>query len=153
MRKWKLRVLVLALVAACLASVGALAPTALASNWKLAQLPPTPFEEGGSAEPGLSGVSCPTESLCVAVGAFDTLAFSQAPTAGAASWHVVHPTYDEPKQELPGKGGIPGILLQPSWVARCRLLRRREPLRRGGVRRLRLCFERSDRRRKCLVRR
>lgn len=34
----------------------------------------------------------------VAAGGFDTVAFSQAPTAGATSWHVVHPTYDEPKQ-------------------------------------------------------
>jgi hypothetical protein len=104
MGKRKLRVWVLALVVACLASVGALAPPALASNWTLAQLPPTPFEEGGADEAGLSGVSCPTESLCVAVGGFDTLAFSQAPTAGAARWHVVHPTYDEPKQSCLEKG-------------------------------------------------
>ncbi|HEY5051997.1 MAG TPA: hypothetical protein VII45_01160, partial [Solirubrobacterales bacterium] len=55
------------------------------------QLPPTP----GSASwgPPLSGVSCPTESLCVAVGGLDTLAFSETPAAGVAKWHVVNPLY------------------------------------------------------------
>jgi hypothetical protein len=41
----------------------------------------------------LFGVSCPTDTLCVAVGGLDTLAFSQAPTADAARWHVVSPSY------------------------------------------------------------
>jgi hypothetical protein len=80
------------------------APASAASNWTLRQLPPTPLEGGGAAEPGLSGVSCPTESLCVAAGGFDTVASSQTPTAGAAGWHVVHPTYDEPKQSCLEKG-------------------------------------------------
>jgi hypothetical protein len=80
------------------------APAGAASNWTLRQLPPTPLEGGGAAQAGLSGVSCPTESLCVAAGGFDTVAFSQAPTAGAAGWHVLHPTYDEPKQSCLEKG-------------------------------------------------
>jgi hypothetical protein len=89
---------------AILATVAAPAGAAATSSWTLRQLPPVPLEYGGSDEPGLSGVSCPSESLCVAAGAFDTLAFSQAPTAGAAKWHVVHPTYDEPKQSCLEKG-------------------------------------------------
>jgi hypothetical protein len=46
----------------------------------------------------LEGVSCPSESLCVAVGGADTVgesagavAFSQAPTGGLAAWHVLTP--------------------------------------------------------------
>lgn len=75
------------LIAALAAPVG----SAAASNWTLQQLPPAP----GSAPwgPPLSGVSCPTESLCVAVGGLNTLAFSQAPTGGVAKWHVLSPPY------------------------------------------------------------
>ena len=69
------------------------APAGAASKWALRQLPPRQLQGGGSDEAGLSGVSCPTESLCVAVGGLDTLAFSQAPTAGAVQWHVVSPSY------------------------------------------------------------
>lgn len=86
------------------AMIAAPAGSALASNWTLGQLPPTPLEGGGTAEAGLSGVSCPSESLCVAVGAFDTVAFSQSPTSGANRWHVVYPTYDEPKQSCLATG-------------------------------------------------
>jgi hypothetical protein len=76
---------------ALLATIAAPASTAAASNWTERQLPPTP----GSASwgPPLSGVSCPTDSLCVAVGGLDTLAFSQTPTARAAKWHFVNPPY------------------------------------------------------------
>jgi hypothetical protein len=62
-----------------------------ASNWTLRQLPPSPGH--GPWGPPLSGVSCPTESLCVAVGGLNTVAFSQAPTGGAARWQVVNPSY------------------------------------------------------------
>lgn len=72
--------------------------SAAGADWTLRQLPPTSLEGGGSAEAGLSGVSCPSASLCVAVGAFDTVAFSQAPNGGADRWHVVHPTYDDPNK-------------------------------------------------------
>jgi hypothetical protein len=80
------------LTAACCAIALIVAPTGAgaASSWTLRQLPPRPGEEWG---PPLSGVSCPTDSLCVAVGGLDTIAFSQAPTGGAASWHVVNPSY------------------------------------------------------------
>ncbi len=80
------------LVSCCaIATLAAGAGSAAASNWTERQLPPTP----GSASwgPPLSGVSCPTDSLCVAVGGLNTLAFSQAPTAGADRWHVVNPSY------------------------------------------------------------
>lgn len=83
------------LVASCaaialLAIAVAPAGSAAASNWTLRQLPPRPGDQWG---PPLSGVSCPTESLCVAVGGLNTLAFSQAPTGGAGKWHVVGPPY------------------------------------------------------------
>jgi hypothetical protein len=73
------------------ATLAASAGSAAASNWTERQLPPTP----GSAAwgPPLSGVSCPTDSLCVAVGGLNTLAFSQAPNAGAAQWQVINPSY------------------------------------------------------------
>ncbi len=76
----------IALLAAFAAPTGAGA----ASNWTLRQLPPASSE---ASVPPLSGVSCPTESLCVAVGGYDTLAVSQTPTGGAARWEVVNPTY------------------------------------------------------------
>ena len=50
--------------------------------------------------------------------------------------------------ELPGKGRIARILLQPARLTERGLLRRRKSLRRGRVRRLRLCLDRSDRRRR-----
>jgi hypothetical protein len=83
------------LVASCsvvvlLAAIAAPAGSAAASSWTLRELPPRSGDQWG---PPLSGVSCPTESLCVAVGGLDTLAFSQAPTGGAAKWHVVTPPY------------------------------------------------------------
>lgn len=97
------------LIASCsaialLAILAAPTGAAAASNWTLRQLPPTPLEGGGADEAGLSGVSCPTESLCVAAGGFDTVAFSRTPTAGATSWDVMHPTYDEPRQSCLEKG-------------------------------------------------
>ncbi len=83
------------LAIALLATITAPAGAAAASNWTERQLPPGPGEEWG---PPLSGISCPSESLCVAVGGLNTVAFSQTPTGGAAKWHVVSPTYDEPRQ-------------------------------------------------------
>ncbi|MGA8746843.1 MAG: hypothetical protein WB507_13415 [Solirubrobacterales bacterium] len=69
------------------------ASRAAASSWTLRQLPPV--SDQAQLGPGLKGVSCPSESLCVAVGGADTegesagaLAFSQAPTGGLAKWNV-----------------------------------------------------------------
>jgi hypothetical protein len=68
-----------------------------ASNWQLTQLPAKTFEEGYSEQAMLSGVSCPTDSLCVAVGSFGTIATSTSPAGGQAAWQVAYPT-------APGKG-------------------------------------------------
>jgi hypothetical protein len=84
---------------ALLAILAATPRPAVAATWTLRQLPPTYRDENSTPEEpiplseSLSGVSCPTETLCIAVGAGDTLAFSQAPTGGRASWHVVTPPY------------------------------------------------------------
>ena len=76
---------------ALIATLAVSAGPAAASNWMERQLPPT----AGSASwgPPLSGVSCPSDSLCVAVGGLNTLAFSQAPAADDARWQVVNPPY------------------------------------------------------------
>lgn len=74
-------------------AVAFVAPSAAsaAGGWKLTQLPARTVAAGESNQPAFSGVSCPRESFCVAVGGFDTVASSQAPTAGAGAWHVVTP--------------------------------------------------------------
>ncbi len=80
---------------AVLATFAAPSGSAAASKWTLRQLPPTTrTSEGETHEdyPALKGVSCPSESLCVAAGGYidtPTLAFSQAPTGSLAQWHVV----------------------------------------------------------------
>lgn len=74
-------------VIALAASLAAPPGQAAAAKWTQRQLPPVQSSEGESIPIGLSGVSCPTESLCVAVGGRQgTLAFSQKPTGGAESW-------------------------------------------------------------------
>lgn len=92
----------LRLLAWLIALVGVLAmPTAspAASKWTVRTLPPQPLPHSpGTHQVVLRGVSCPSASLCVAVGALDTVAFSRSPTGGADRWHAVNPTYDEPRQ-------------------------------------------------------
>jgi hypothetical protein len=99
------------LLGVAIALVGALtvpASGAAASKWTERQLPPPSSEGGSSAERVLLySVSCPSESLCVAVGALDTVAFSQTPTGGADRWQVVRPMYDEPKQSCLEEVGVP----------------------------------------------
>jgi len=84
---------------AVFAIAAALAPGAAsaASTWQLTQLPAKVLEEGYEDQVMLSGVSCPTESLCVAVGSFGTIATSTSPTGGRPAWQVAYPTG-------PGKG-------------------------------------------------
>jgi hypothetical protein len=96
------RLLVFAIVLLALLS----APTGAgaASKWTLRQLPPLQLEGGATDQVGLFGVSCPSESLCVAGGSLDTIAFSQTPTGGADRWHVVRPTYAEPSQSCLERG-------------------------------------------------
>jgi hypothetical protein len=73
--------------------VALIAPTGAgaAANWTLTQLPIRTVGEGESDQAGLSGVSCPSESLCVGVGGYDTVVSSRSPTGGAGTWHVVTP--------------------------------------------------------------
>lgn len=77
-----------------------------ASKWTVRQLPPKPLEGGSTDQVVLFAVSCPSESLCVAVGALDTVAFSQSPTGGADRWHVVYPTFDEPQPSCLEEEGV-----------------------------------------------
>jgi hypothetical protein len=94
LRRRRLLGLAIALVCALAAPAGA----AAASKWTERRLPPPSREGSYSPERVLLySVSCPSESLCVAVGALDTIAFSQTPTGGADRWHVVNPLYAEPK--------------------------------------------------------
>ncbi len=81
-----------------------------ASTWQLTQLPARTFE-GGHEEAQLSGVSCPTASLCVAVGGLDTIATSTSPNGGRAAWRPVYPTATvEPgKNCSEGGGGGPPV--------------------------------------------
>lgn len=88
-----------------IALIGALVPSSgQASSWTLRQLPPTTFGESQAFAPGLMGISCPSESLCVAVGSQNTLIVSKAPTDGIAQWHVLHP----PAPIGPGKTCVEG---------------------------------------------
>lgn len=87
--------------------------TAASSKWTVRQLPP-PRADGGSSERVLLySVSCPTETLCVAVGALDTVAFSQTPTGDADRWHVVNPLYEEPKASCLEEGEPAASCQQP----------------------------------------
>jgi hypothetical protein len=77
-----------ACAAVLLAALAAPAGASGASTWTVRQLAPIRSLEGELVEIGLSGVSCPSVSLCVAVGGRQgTFAFSQNPTAGTGSWH------------------------------------------------------------------
>src|SRR5215218_8744885 len=72
---------------ACLLVWASLASPATsgAATWSSLQLP----GEAGAVR--LYGMSCPSSSLCVAVGANNTIASSIDPTGGASQWSVVHP--------------------------------------------------------------
>jgi hypothetical protein len=80
------------------------AGSAAASKWTVRALPDRVV---------LYAVSCPSESLCVAGGALDTVAFSQSPTGEADRWHVVNPLYDEPKQKCLEEGEPVAFCSQP----------------------------------------
>jgi hypothetical protein len=61
---------------------------AFAAGWQLRELP-----IGEPIHASLHGVSCPSASLCVAVGETDSIAVSTSPTGGAGDWRIVQP-YD-----------------------------------------------------------
>jgi hypothetical protein len=71
------------------------------------QLPAKQLEGGSSDQVPLYSVSCPSEKLCVAVGALDTVAVSQSPAGGRHSWRASYPTYAEPKQSCLEEEGVP----------------------------------------------
>ena len=86
---------VAAACAVVLLAILAAAGPATASTWTMRQLAPIRNSENEPVQIGLSGISCPSESLCVAVGGREgTIAVSQNPTGGSASW-------DEVKLEYP----------------------------------------------------
>jgi hypothetical protein len=94
---------------AIVVTVGALvlpAGSIAASHWSVSQLPAKPEEGGYRDQAPLYGVSCPSEKLCVAVGALDTVAVSQSPTGGRESWRVDYPTYAEPKRSCLEEAGV-----------------------------------------------
>jgi hypothetical protein len=100
------------------ASVAAPVGEAAAARWTLHQLPPQPLDDGTTTQAFLYGASCPSESLCLTVGAFDTIAFSRTPTAEGGQWPVVHPRYDEPKQRCLEEGESEAFCSSPRGVIR-----------------------------------
>lgn len=79
---------------AVLATLTASADSAGASTWTVRQLAPIHNSESQAVQIQLSGISCPSASLCVAVGGRQgTIAFSQNPTGGAGSWHTTKLEY------------------------------------------------------------
>jgi len=72
------------------------APSALA-DWQVEKIPDGPVDSV------LFGVSCPSKSLCVAVGSNSVVASSTNPAGGSAAWQVVHP---EGQFESPGGGSV-----------------------------------------------
>ncbi|HSC20484.1 MAG TPA: hypothetical protein VLC07_02035 [Solirubrobacterales bacterium] len=77
---------VLPAIACLLAWVSLVCPMpSSAATWSSLQL------QGEAGNVRLFGMSCPSSSLCVAVGANNTIATSTDPTGGASEWNVVHP--------------------------------------------------------------
>jgi hypothetical protein len=69
----------------CFLAALALPASALASTWTAHQL------GGEAAKATVFGISCPTASLCVAVGNNNTIATSTDPTGDAGAWQIAHP--------------------------------------------------------------
>ena len=102
--------------------------SATASKWTMRQLAPIRNSENEPVQFGLSGISCPSESLCVAVGGREgTIGFSQNPTGGADSWQETKLEYPvgpgktcaegEPDCESPS-GALQGVsCASPSFCA------------------------------------
>lgn len=78
--------------------------SAAAASWAVGRLPPKQLEHGSTDSVPLYGVSCPGESLCVAVGALGTVAVSRSPAGGAREWNVVYPTLSEPDKRCLEEG-------------------------------------------------
>jgi uncharacterized membrane protein len=76
----KLSVAAIAAALACLLLAG----SAAASTWTADQLP------DGNVTGDLFGVSCPSQSFCVATGSNNTVATSGNPTGGVPAWNLFH---------------------------------------------------------------
>lgn len=89
------RRLVSLFVVMCVSALS-LAGTANAASWSGRTL-----EAANSSRLPLFGISCPTPSLCVAVGGGNTIASATNPTGGPDSWKVVYPGegQSEPNQD------------------------------------------------------
>jgi len=85
-------------VAIALAFFAVLAGPAAAATWTDHQLPSV-------GQSPLFDISCPSTSLCVAVGGGNTLASSTNPTGPAAGWSVAYPGGEGP----PNQSGIKGV--------------------------------------------
>jgi hypothetical protein len=85
-------------VAIALAFFAALAGPAAAATWTDHQLPSV-------GQSPLYDISCPSTSLCVAVGGGNTLAGSTNPTGPADGWSVIYPGGAGP----PNQSGIKGV--------------------------------------------
>ena len=84
-----------ALAVLCLPAAGS------AASWKLTQVP------DGPVEGILWGVSCPSGSMCVAVGTNSVIASTTDPSGDGSGWETVHP------EGYVGSGGIiPGNALK-----------------------------------------
>lgn len=64
-------------------------PTGGAGAWKTAKIDSPVCPQLGRCA-GLSGVSCASVSLCVAVGTAGNVASSTDPTGGPSAWHIAH---------------------------------------------------------------
>jgi hypothetical protein len=84
----------IAAVAVCSAALGGTAASPLTGSAPAAVWQLQAHIEGERFRPNLPllGVSCPSGSLCVAVGELDTIASSANPTGGGSAWHQAEPT-------------------------------------------------------------
>jgi hypothetical protein len=73
-------------------------PTSPASTWSDASSVDPPGTLGYDGDNGLTGVSCPATTLCVAVDANGNVVTSSNPAGGASTWHVANIASDS----LPG---------------------------------------------------
>ena len=97
-RKFGLRALPALVAILFVALLASAAAPAFASTWTTRQLPAV-----GQAP--LFGISCPSTSLCVAVGGGNTIASSPNPAGPAGDWSVVNPGGVAP----PNQSGIRGV--------------------------------------------
>jgi hypothetical protein len=79
---------------ACVATFGAIAALSPTTDSAAADWQRQAHIEGEYPRPNLPllGISCPSTSLCVAVGELDTIASTTNPTGGPSAWHLAKPT-------------------------------------------------------------